>query len=96
MAEIIIPTPLRKFANNQSTIQVKGPDIQSAIQDLVGQFPDLGKQIYDSGGNIKRFIRIYKDEEDIESLLQEKTSVEKDTVISIIPAIAGGSSKYGF
>lgn len=96
MAEIIIPTPLRKFANNQSTIEVAGSDIQSAIQDLVSQFPDLQKQIYDADGNIKRFIRIYKDEEDIESLLQEKTSVESGTVISIIPAIAGGSSNYGF
>ncbi|UXP31224.1 MoaD/ThiS family protein [Reichenbachiella agarivorans] len=91
MAEIIIPTPLRKFADNQSTIDVVGDNVLSAIENLVTQFPDLKKQIFDAEGNIKRFIRIYKGEDDIESLENEKTSIESDTVISIIPAIAGGT-----
>ncbi|MCV9386544.1 MoaD/ThiS family protein [Reichenbachiella ulvae] len=90
MAEIIIPTPLRKFAQDQASIKVEGSDVQSAIEDLVKQFPDLEKQIFDADGKIKRFIRIYKGEEDIESLDNEKTAVEAETIISIIPAIAGG------
>ncbi|MBU2913114.1 MULTISPECIES: MoaD/ThiS family protein [Reichenbachiella] len=92
MAEIIIPTPLRKFADNQATIAVAGDNILSAIEDLVTQFPDLKKQIFDAQGQIKRFIRIYKGEDDIESLDNEKTAIEADTVISIIPAIAGGAN----
>ncbi|RJE74885.1 MoaD/ThiS family protein [Reichenbachiella sp. MSK19-1] len=92
MAEIIIPTPLRKFADNQATIAVAGDNILSAIEDLVTQFPDLKKQIFDAQGQIKRFIRIYKGEDDIKSLDNEKTAIEADTVISIIPAIAGGAN----
>lgn len=90
MAEIIIPTPLRKFAQDQASINVTGGNIQAAIEDLVNQYPDLKKQIFDADGKIKRFIRIYKGEEDIESLENENTAVEDSTVISIIPAIAGG------
>lgn len=90
MAELIIPTPLRKFADNQSKLQVSGDSVIEAIERLVVQYPNLKKQIFDQEGKLKRYIKIYVGDEDIESLQGETTELKDKDVISIIPAIAGG------
>jgi len=92
MARVIIPTPLRKFTNNQSTIDTSGGTIQENITSLADQFPDLKKHIFDEQGEIRKFVRIYLGDEDINVLEKEQTKVVHDSVISIIPAIAGGSN----
>lgn len=90
MANIIIPTPLRKFTNNQASVASNGSTVQQSIEDLAKQFPDLNKHIFDAEGKIRQFIRIYVGDEDINALENENTKVDSSTVISIIPAIAGG------
>ena len=91
MANIIIPTPLRKFTNNQASVESNGSTVLQSVEDLAKQFPDLSKHIFDGDGNIRQFIRIYVGDEDINALDNENTKVDEGTVISIIPAIAGGS-----
>ncbi len=90
MAKIIIPTPLRKFTDNQSTFETSGNTVKEAIQELTSQYSSLSQHLLDVNQNIRSFIRIYIGDEDINSLQQEATAVEADTVISIVPAIAGG------
>ena len=90
MARIIIPTPLRKFTNNQSTIEVEAIDIRDSIHALSSLYPDLKKQLLDDTGEIRQFVRIYLGDEDIKVLNNERTPVTQDAVISIVPAIAGG------
>jgi molybdopterin synthase sulfur carrier subunit len=91
MATVIIPTPLRKFTNNTARLQVSGSDIRQSIDDLTLNFPDLKKHLLDDKGEIRSFVNIFIGNEDIRSLQQEKTAVKEDTVISIVPAIAGGN-----
>ena len=91
MARIIIPTPLRKFTNNQSTIEVEAIDIRESISALSSLYPDLKKQLLDDNGAIRQFVRIYLGDEDIKVLNNEQTPVTQDAVISIVPAIAGGT-----
>jgi molybdopterin converting factor small subunit len=91
MAKIIIPTPLRKFTSNEGTIQITGDTIGEAILDLTNKFPDLKNNILDDEGNLRNFVRIYLGDDDIKTLDDTHTSVEENSVISIIPAIAGGS-----
>ena len=91
MARIIIPTPLRKFTNNQSTIEVEAIDIRESITALSSLYPDLTKQLLDDTGAIRQFVRIYLGDEDIKVLNNEQTPVTQDAVISIVPAIAGGT-----
>ncbi|MEO9966541.1 MAG: MoaD/ThiS family protein [Reichenbachiella sp.] len=91
MANIIIPTPLRKFTANQASVETVGGTVQESVESLAKQFPDLNKHIFDAEGKIRQFIRIYVGDEDINALNQENTKVENSTVISIIPAIAGGA-----
>ncbi|MEM7551049.1 MAG: MoaD/ThiS family protein [Bacteroidota bacterium] len=90
MAKIIIPTPLRKFTENQSNVELNGETIQGSIQELAGKFPAIEKHLFDDDGKIRSFVRIYLGDEDIKQLDNENTKVENDSVISIIPAIAGG------
>ncbi|MEP2026869.1 MAG: MoaD/ThiS family protein [Reichenbachiella sp.] len=91
MANIIIPTPLRKFTNNQASVESNGSTVQQSVEDLAKQFPDLNKHIFDTEGRIRQFIRIYVGDEDINALEKENTKVDSSSVISIIPAIAGGT-----
>ncbi len=90
MAKIIIPTPLRKFTDNQSTFVTKGTTVKAAIFELTNQYDTLGKHLLDGNNNIRSFIRIFIGDEDINALDQEETAVAENAVISIVPAIAGG------
>ncbi len=92
MAKVIIPTPLRKFTSNLGTIDTNGGTVKENIGSLAEQFPDLKKHIFDENGDIRKFVRIYLGDEDINVLEKENTKVLQDSVISIIPAIAGGSN----
>ena len=90
MATIIIPTPLRKFTNNNSRLQLKANSIQEAVSELTLNFPDLKKHLLDENGKLRSYINVFVGNEDIRNLQQEETVVQQDSVISIIPAIAGG------
>ncbi|MFY0686811.1 MAG: MoaD/ThiS family protein [Cyclobacteriaceae bacterium] len=91
MATIVIPTPLRKFTQNQAKIAVEGVTVLESIQSLTAQFPDLKQHVLNTDGSIRQFVRIYVGDEDINVLDKENTSVQTDSTVSIIPAIAGGS-----
>lgn len=90
MATVIIPTPLRKFTNNTSKLEIKAGSIKETINELAFNFPDLKKHLLDESGNLRSFVNIFVGNDDIRNLQQENTAVKEDTVISIIPAIAGG------
>jgi len=90
MATVIIPTPLRKFTNNASKLDIQADTIGEAIQDLTLNFPDLKKHLLDEQGQIRSFLNIFIGDDDIRDLEHEKTPVQKDAIISIVPAIAGG------
>jgi molybdopterin synthase sulfur carrier subunit len=92
MATIIIPTPLRKFTNNTARLQISGGTVADSIEQLTTNFPDLKKHLLDDKGQIRSFVNIFVGDQDIRDLQQENTVVKEDTVLSIIPAIAGGSS----
>lgn len=90
MATIIIPTPLRKFTNNTARVSIPADNVQGVINELTLNFPDLKKHLLDEKGNIRSFINIFVGDEDIRNLQKEQTSIKEETVISIVPAIAGG------
>ena len=92
MAKLIIPTPLRKFTESQGSFLSQGVTVRDVINDLITKYTGLKPHLIDDQGNIRSFIRIYVGEDDIQSLNQESTRVDPNTVVSIIPAIAGGKS----
>lgn len=91
MARLIIPTPLRKFTGDNSSFESSGQSVKEVIDDLVKEHDGLKPHLFDEGGKIRSFVRIYVGDEDIQALEKEHTAVKDDSVISIIPAIAGGA-----
>ncbi len=91
MATIVIPTPLRKFTGNSSKVNIAGTSVQQALQELTTQYPDLKKHLFDTEEKVRPFINIFVGEDDIRNLQQQDTVVAESSVISIVPAIAGGN-----
>lgn len=91
MATIIIPTPLRKFTNQKTRLDVEGTNVKEAIADLTLNFPDLKKHLIDDNGKLRTFVNIFVGDDDIRDLNNENTEVKSGSVLSIIPAIAGGN-----
>ena len=91
MAQLIIPTPLRKFTNNLGKFESTGKNVKEVIEQLVTEHSGLKPHLFDHEGNIRSFVKIYVEDDDINALNREQTLVSENTVISIIPAIAGGS-----
>jgi sulfur-carrier protein len=92
MATIIIPTPLRKFTNNTAQLNIQADTIAQTVDELTVNFPDLKKHLLDDNGQIRSFVNIFVGNDDIRDLQQGNTVVKHDSVISIVPAIAGGAS----
>lgn len=85
-----VPTPLRKLTGEKGEIEAKGGNISELIEDIENRYPGLKERIYDETGEIRRFINIYVNEEDIRFIDGKKTKVADGDEVSIIPAIAGG------
>ena len=90
MATVIIPTPLRKFTNQTARLQVEAETVGEIIEKITIDFPELKKHLLDPQGSIRSFVNIFSGDDDIRDLQQEKTKRRQSTIISIVPAIAGG------
>ncbi len=90
MAIVFIPTPLRKFTGNTSKLQIAGGTVSDVIENLSLTFPELKRHLVNADGRIPGFINIFVDDDDIRNLQQEQTPVTITTIVSIVPAIAGG------
>jgi molybdopterin converting factor small subunit len=90
MATVIIPTPLRKFTNQTAKIQVDAGTVGEIIEKITLDFPELKKHLLDAKGSLRSFVNIFSGDDDIRDLQAEKTPVQQSSIISIVPAIAGG------
>jgi molybdopterin synthase sulfur carrier subunit len=95
MVKVRIPTPLRTVTGGKSEVESSASDIQSLIESLNGQFPGLKDRVCDDKGEIRRFVNIYLNEEDIRFLKGKHTPVKDGDEVSIVPAIAGGAPGQG-
>jgi molybdopterin converting factor small subunit len=91
MATVIIPTPLRKFTNQTAKLNIEAGTVGEIIERITRDFPDLKKHLLDPQGAVRSFVNIFAGDEDIRDLQKEETPVNTSTVISIVPAIAGGN-----
>ena len=87
-----IPTPLKKLAGERDVIKAEGKTVGEVLQWLTETYPGLKERLRDEQGGVRRFINIYLNDEDIRFNQNLETPVKEGDQISIIPAIAGGSS----
>ncbi len=90
-----IPAPLKKLAGEQDVIKSQGKTVGEVLQWLTDTYPGLEERLRDEKGQVRRFINIYVNDEDIRFIQNLQTPLKEGDRISIIPAIAGGSSSFG-
>jgi molybdopterin synthase sulfur carrier subunit len=88
--KVLIPTPLRKLTNNEESVEVNAKNIGEAITELQARFPGIQERLVDEKGEVRRFVNVYVNEEDIRFLKNRETPLKDGDEVSIIPAIAGG------
>lgn len=88
--KVRIPTPLRKLTNNEEVVEVSAATIGEAITELQSRFPGIQERLVDEKGEVRRFVNVYVNEEDIRFLENKNTPLKDGDEVSIIPAIAGG------
>lgn len=87
---VLIPTPLRKFTNEQETVTIDADTVGALIAALDVQFPGIAGRLTDDQGVLRKFVNIYVNEEDIRFLSGKETALKDGDAVSIVPAIAGG------
>ena len=90
MATIRIPSPLRRYTNGQSKVQIEGSSINEILRNLEAQYPGIQSKLLDDNGNIKRYVNVFVNDEEIRTLQGGDTPVAERDEVSIIPAMAGG------
>ena len=94
---VLIPTPLRTLTGGQDTVSVDDvPHVSTLVDALAAQFPGMGGRLRGDDGQLRRFINIYVNDEDIRFLQGADTPLKDGDQVSIVPAIAGGSSAGGY
>jgi molybdopterin synthase sulfur carrier subunit len=88
--KVRIPTPLRKLTNNEELVEVNASTVGDVIKELQTRFPGIQERLVDENGEVRRFVNVYVNEEDIRFLKNQQTPLKDGDEISIIPAIAGG------
>ena len=89
-AQVEIPAALQGFTNNQQMVDVPRGTVQDAFNSLFEQFGQLREHLYDEKGQLRSFVNIYVNGEDVRLLDGLKTALKSGDEVSIVPAVAGG------
>jgi molybdopterin converting factor small subunit len=82
MAIVFVPTPLRRLTGGQSKVTIEAATVNDIIATLEETYP----------GEVKKFINIFVDGEEIRALQGGATPISEKSEVSIIPAMAGGQA----
>ncbi len=85
-----IPTPLRRVTNGLDKVDVEGTTLAEAIDALEGKFPGIRERLMDESGELRHFVNIYVNGEDVRFLQGLNTGINPGDEVSVVPAVAGG------
>ena len=88
--QVLIPTPLQKFTNNEATVSLEASTVDGLLQALEGRYPGILGRLCDEAGKLRRFLNVYVNSEDIRFLDHQATALKDGDEVSIVPAVAGG------
>jgi molybdopterin synthase sulfur carrier subunit len=86
-----IPTPLRNLTQNQDRVQAQSGTLREVVLQLEGTYPGMRERLLDDGGDIRRFVNVYVNGEDVRFLQGLQTTLKEGDEVSIVPAVAGGA-----
>lgn len=92
MIKVRIPTPLRPLTRGQGEVETQATSVGELIEQLNVAHPGMKDRLCDETGDLRRFVNVYVNEEDIRFLEGKNTLLKDGDEVSIVPAIAGGTS----
>ena len=90
MAKVKIPFLLQMESDNLSEIEIKADSIEELVKEVNRRFSKLKGNLFDSQGNLNKFVNFYLNDKDVRFLKGENSSLKETDVVSIILPIAGG------
>jgi len=90
MIKVRIPTPLRPLTRGQGEVETQGANVAQMIENLEAAHPGVKDRLCDEKGELRRFVNVYVNEEDMRLLKGKETTLKDGDEVSIVPAIAGG------
>ena len=90
MPSVRIPTPLRRLTQDKDEVDIDASNVSDLINKLEEQFPGIKERLCDENGQVRRFINLYVNNEDIRFLDGTNTTLNDKDIVSIIPEIEGG------
>lgn len=85
-----IPTPLRKLTDNQAEVAIEAANVTELVDNLEAAHGGIKEKLLDDSGQIRRYVNLYVNDEDIRFLDGSDTELKDGDTVSIVPAIAGG------
>ena len=85
-----IPTPLRRLTGGEDRVSVEGDTLNAVVTSLEEQFPGIRARLCDEEGNLRNFVNVYVNGEDVRFLDGLDTATSAGDEISVVPAVAGG------
>jgi molybdopterin converting factor small subunit len=89
---VLIPTPLRQYTDKKSSVELSAATVGEALNKLTEEHPDLKKQLFTEGGNLRAFVNVYLNDEEVRYLANDLTPVAPTDTLSIVPSVAGGKN----
>ena len=90
-ATVLIPQPLRPLTGNLATVEGPTGSLSACIEDLEARFPGVRERMLDEEGELRRFVNVYINGEDVRFEDGLATAINEGDEVSIVPAVAGGS-----
>ncbi len=87
--KVHIPTPMRQHTDGQAVVEAAGASVGELLSNLGAKYPGIQGRLFDNG-QVRRFVNLYLNDEDIRYLDNLNTAVKDGDVLSIVPAVAGG------
>jgi molybdopterin synthase sulfur carrier subunit len=87
---VLVPTPLRRFTDGESRVEVDGTSVAEALDALDARFPGIGERIRDDSGQIRRFVNVFINGQNVRDREGLETRIAPGDELGIIPAMAGG------
>ena len=88
--EVRVPSMLQKFTAGERLVQLESASVAEMLSSLERSYPGIGGQLMDQG-ELRRFVNIYLNDEDIRFLDGMETALNDGDVLAILPALAGGA-----
>jgi len=85
-----VPTILRPYTQGVSEVSAEGGTLSEVLESLDGSYPGIKGRVLDESGELRRFVNVYVDDDDVRFADGLQTAIKDGGQVSIIPAVAGG------